>query len=198
MHYLLRNLKLQLVLLFVFALYLPCVVAVPAYRGQISYRQPDGSILSIILHGDEFFNFRTTSDGYLLANGEDGYLYYGKFDDNGTIKSLNRKANNKEKRTASEKSFVSTLETIDPANSIRKFYSSTKATKFSSPGNDGIQKVFPTSGNGKSLVILVNFSDKSFVTANPKDAFTNLLNQEGYSENGGTGSARDYFRESSR
>jgi len=47
------------------------------------------------------------------------------------------------------------------------------------------------------LVILVNFSDKDFITANPQTAFTDLLNQEGYSANGGTGSARDYFHDAS-
>ena len=35
------------------------------------------------------------------------------------------------------------------------------------------------------------------MTPGPQDAFDRLLNQENYSENGGTGSARDYFRVSS-
>jgi M6 family metalloprotease-like protein len=43
----------------------------------------------------------------------------------------------------------------------------------------------------------VNFSDKSFVTSSAQSAFTNLLNQSGYSANGATGSARDYFMASS-
>lgn len=32
---------------------------------------------------------------------------------------------------------------------------------------------------------------------NPQTEFTNLLNQENYSDNGGTGSAKDYFRDNS-
>ena len=44
---------------------------------------------------------------------------------------------------------------------------------------------------------MVNFSDVSFVVPNAQDAFSRLLNQENYSDNGGTGSAKDYFRAAS-
>ncbi|MCR4664600.1 MAG: M6 family metalloprotease domain-containing protein [Paludibacteraceae bacterium] len=60
-----------------------------------------------------------------------------------------------------------------------------------------IDATFPTQGEVRSLVILVNFSDVSFSVDNPKEAFYKMLNESGYSENGGTGSARDYFIASS-
>ena len=56
---------------------------------------------------------------------------------------------------------------------------------------------FPTKGQVRGLVILVNFSDVQYVTPNANDAFTRMLNESGYSENYGTGSARDYFIASS-
>ena len=46
-------------------------------------------------------------------------------------------------------------------------------------------------------VVLVQFSDVHFSVANPQTAFSNLLNQVGYSENGGTGSVHDYYLENS-
>ena len=52
---------------------------------------------------------------------------------------------------------------------------------------------YPTKGEPLGLVILVNFSDVAFVTENPQQAFTRMLNESGYSENHGTGSARDYY-----
>lgn len=62
-----------------------------------------------------------------------------------------------------------------------------------------INKVsFPTSGTHKSLVILVEFSDLSFSIENPDVAFFNLFNEKGYSDNGATGSVRDYFYENSQ
>ena len=46
----------------------------------------------------------------------------------------------------------------------------------------------------KGLVILVQFANVSFKSANNATAFDNMLNQEGYSYGGATGSAVDYFK----
>lgn len=46
----------------------------------------------------------------------------------------------------------------------------------------------------KGLVILVQFQNVSFNSGNDNTAFTNMLNQEGYSYSGASGSAVDYFR----
>ena len=50
---------------------------------------------------------------------------------------------------------------------------------------------YPLTGEPKSLVILVNFQDLKF--KHSLDEFHRMLNVSGYSENGGVGSARDYF-----
>lgn len=53
-------------------------------------------------------------------------------------------------------------------------------------------------GQKHFLVILVAFSDCAFsASSDPKTAFSNLLNQPGYSVNGGTGSARDFYYDNS-
>ena len=54
-----------------------------------------------------------------------------------------------------------------------------------------------TKGKHRIPVILVSFSDKDFIIDDPNTAFSNMLNQEGYSANGGTGSVRDYYYENS-
>lgn len=55
----------------------------------------------------------------------------------------------------------------------------------------------PTKGQMHSLVILVNFSDKAFVSPTAHDDFQRMMMQDGYSENGGTGSAHDFYMDSS-
>ena len=50
-----------------------------------------------------------------------------------------------------------------------------------------------TTGTQKGLVILVEFNDVKFKTANPKTVFQNFFNKEGYSDYGMSGSVRDYF-----
>ena len=53
-------------------------------------------------------------------------------------------------------------------------------------------------GTKHFLVILVEFEDVEFTTSeDPNAAFTALMNEEGYSVNGGTGCARDFYRDNS-
>ena len=52
-------------------------------------------------------------------------------------------------------------------------------------------------GERHILVVLVNYKDKSFSLTNPGERFTALLNEEGYSADGGTGSVRDFYIDNS-
>ena len=47
----------------------------------------------------------------------------------------------------------------------------------------------------RTLVIPVQFSDRTFAVPNPRSAIYNLFNQQNYAENGATGSVLDYFRD---
>ncbi|MBR1631943.1 MAG: M6 family metalloprotease domain-containing protein [Paludibacteraceae bacterium] len=53
---------------------------------------------------------------------------------------------------------------------------------------------YPTTGSPRALVLLVSFKDRGFSSPTAKADFDRLLNQQGYHENGATGSAVDYFR----
>ena len=52
-------------------------------------------------------------------------------------------------------------------------------------------------GEKHFLVVILYFSDSNFTVSNPRQAFSNLMNQEGYSGNGATGSVRDYYYDNS-
>ena len=54
-----------------------------------------------------------------------------------------------------------------------------------------------TIGERHIPVFLVEFQNKSFLSSDPATDFNNLMNQRGYSYNGGTGSVRDYYEENS-
>ncbi|MGC3978833.1 MAG: M6 family metalloprotease domain-containing protein [Paludibacteraceae bacterium] len=167
--------------------------AVPAYPYPIKIQQSDGSYLTILLKGDEFFHYQTTEDGYPIVKNENGIYNYAKFETNGELTSTNIKATDKKYRTLDETAFIESLSTDvhSQSSNFRKKVKQMVSSQIMKPSK------FPVSGTPSSLVILVNFSDRSFVVNDPKTAFTNLLNQEGYSTNGGTGSARDYFKDNS-
>ena len=46
--------------------------AVPARRGPVTVKQPDGTYITVCKTGDEFNHFTTTSDGILLTTNADG------------------------------------------------------------------------------------------------------------------------------
>jgi M6 family metalloprotease-like protein len=170
--------------------------AVPATPYPIQVTQPDGSEITIRLRGDEFFSYKTTTDGYLIVPDSKGFYTYARKDISNAFTSTNVRVNNIEKRTATEKKL---LRELTPNPDFTQVNLQKRAMRSSAGFNQETapRKNYPLTGSPKSLVILVNFADKSFVTPNPQTAFTNLLNQEGYSANGGTGSARDYFRDNS-
>ncbi|MDE6295774.1 MAG: M6 family metalloprotease domain-containing protein [Muribaculaceae bacterium] len=56
---------------------------------------------------------------------------------------------------------------------------------------------FPCEGDPHALVILVEFQDRTFSMDDPNDFYTRMLNEEGFSDYGATGSARDFFVENS-
>lgn len=64
-------------------------------------------------------------------------------------------------------------------------------------GRGKVTTSFPTLGEQRALVVLVEFSDNSFSMANPNEFYSMMLNEEGYSLDGATGSARDYFIDNS-
>ena len=45
------------------ALTLTCVNAAPARKTLTSYTQPDGSVITLRLCGDEYYHYYTTEDG---------------------------------------------------------------------------------------------------------------------------------------
>jgi M6 family metalloprotease-like protein len=170
--------------------------SVPACPDPIKFRQVDGSEITIKVKGDEFFHYTTSEDGYVLVPDSTGILMYADQDTSGKLIPSKVRASNTSKRSAAERKFVQGLRrdmNLSRINMSRRAMRSAAAA----PSNTSPQRAYPITGTPKSLVILVNFSDRSFVTPDPQTAFTNLLNQPGYAANGGTGSAKDYFNDNS-
>ncbi len=169
------------------------VFAIPAYPYPIKVTQPDGSEITIKMKGDEFYHYHTTLDGYPIKKDKDGYFKYAKVDKKGKFFLTNIIASEIDKRSTEEKEFIkNTPQKIN----YQQFNLSARAQRISrAPAVASRQ--YPLTGSPKSLVILVNFLDNSFTIPQPQVAFTNMLNQQDYAENGATGSARDYFRDAS-
>ncbi len=169
------------------------VYAVIADPNPTQVIQPDGTTLTIRLHGDEFYHYRTTEDGYMIKQNAEGYYTYATINTSGILTATQIIARDVFNRSSSDVQFLKAVNKTEQIQSINKVFNRVRKQA----NKDNPQKVLPSTGSPKTIVILVNFSDKSFVTTSTNTAFTNLLNQENYSANGGTGSAKDYFRASS-
>lgn len=169
--------------------------AIKAKKEPIVFIQPDGSQLTIRLSGDEFHKYRTTEDGIIIKQNSKGFYTYAQTDAKGNVVASNKIAKNKNLRSSDDLNFLTSIATEDVKATTSKFAKVKRVEK--QQRINKTQRAYPLNGSPKSLVILVNFSDKSFVTPTPNTSYHDLLNQVNYSTNGGTGSARDYFMASS-
>ena len=151
--------------------------AVPARRGFVSVVGPDGQTIEVEKVGDEFGHHYVDRLGRTLVDDADGRLAFA---------SEARISEIAERRSAR----------FDARNMKRRNVARR------TPGNIGTfpGTSFPATGKQKALVILVEYKDVSFTIgsdAKAKEYFTNMLNQDGFSEYGGTGCVAEYFRENS-
>lgn len=165
-------------------------MAVPAMRKVQTVTQPDGTTLKVKKIGDERMHFLLTEDGYLLAEEADGTYCYARANASGMIESTGVKA--------LDAAFRSTL-TVDAQHisdfDIKQMKQSPRRIPQSGVGLD--DTTFPGKGSPKVLILIVQYSDYKFMLDDPRDYFESMLNEEGFSQYGGTGSCKDYFTENS-
>ena len=185
-------------------------MAIPAKPGFIAYAQPDGSIINIKMVGDEHGHLTYSEQGHLLVE-VDGRLEYAKFDSHGYPEASGIIASgNNESEVAGLK--IQSRAQIDKwaevvANNRRSRFEKRELSILrkneltrSDDAEAGLVPLnfarcetnFPILGEQKGLVILVSYQDIEFKEKN-KDYFTRMLNEEGFSDYGSLGSARDWF-----
>ena len=171
--------------------------AVKAYPLPVEVVQSDGTILTVVLHGDENFHYYTTLDGVLLVEKQGNY-YVATTDGGITLSATAALAHNKGMRSAEEELLASRqnrssfLSSADKESSLRR----SKQEPIVTTGN-----MFPHVGSPKAVVILAEFSDSAnhFTIEDPKKSFEayfnsmNPLEDYGRGENRNASSVRKYF-----
>ena len=171
--------------------------AVPAKRGVRQYIQPDGSVVNVTLHGDEYFHYYLTADNMPLVEDADGALYFATVA-NGKLQKTKYMACNASQRSTELKAAIAGTKASDVIAVLRA--RALKSGRYNADSHTGLGKfstTFPTKGEQKALVVLVEYKDVKFKIENPKQYFTDMLNKDGFSEYGVTGCARQYFLDAS-
>lgn len=163
-------------------------MSIPAYPFPVEIVQPDGSRITVIKRGDEFFNYTVTLSGDAVVRKSDGFYYYATYSFDGIKVS--------DVRVGSTKSFGGGFGGVSPevANHLRSQSALLRPSNLVTKGIGIGLNIQPKRG----LVLLVEFADVHFTTANVRSSFQNLQNQEGYNKNNATGSVKDYFKANSR
>ena len=186
--------------------------AVPAKRVKRQVQQPDGSVLTVMLRGDENFHYTSTEDGQPLVQRADGAYCYATFDSNGKLTASAQVAHDVESRGAAELSFLNyyTTESQKVRSLGMERAKQRNARRMARLANRGVvdasgkpvRRVMAgaTSGEGigvtgkrKGLVILVNFKDKKMQSKHTQAEWNDYFNKVGYNKYGNNGSVHDYF-----
>lgn len=173
------------------------VMAVPAQKGKMRMQQPDGSYVTICLHGDEFLHFNTTDDGYSVVKDSRGYYVYAALEQ-GRLVPTAQVAHEMETRSAEENAFL---------QGIQKYIAPEAAAERQEENGRRAQTLARAAqydyDNFKGLIILVAYNDKSFLRADYADVIDDMVNQSDYTGYDNsyygkfTGSVRDYFYDNS-
>ena len=192
--------------------------AIPAKPGLIPMTQPDGTVIEVRLVGDERSHYTLSSDGYLLTPVDNTY-YYATIEADGIVKPSAIRAAAPARRSAEARAFLSQINLDEQARKMTArdaAIAATRAYDFTStpfatraPRQRAAEQGFtqgpglfpgthfPSTGKQKGLVILVEYQDLKFNLFDPHDYFSRMLNEEGFADYGATGSAADFFKESS-
>ncbi len=165
--------------------------AAPAYPRPITIKQPDGSVITVVLKGDEHLKWAQTIDGYTVMRNNNGIYEYAIKGSNGDLVLSGKVACDVALRNDSENSFLTKIPKelfyskpqLSLVKSIRKIRENEQ------------KRTFPTVGTRKLVCILMGFKDQPFTKTQAN--FNNLFNQVGYSTEGATGSVKDYYNENS-
>lgn len=186
--------------------------AVPAKRVKRQVQQPDGSVLTVMLRGDENFHYTSTEDGQPLVQRADGAYCYATLDSNGKLTASAQVAHDVESRGAAELSFLNyyTAESQKVRSLGMERAKQRNARRMARLANRGVvdasgkpvRRVMAgaTGGEGigvtgkrKGLLILVNFKDKKMQSKHTQAEWNDYFNKVGYNKYGNNGSVHDYF-----
>lgn len=172
-------------------------LAVPAKPGLVAFRQADGTEIMVRIMGDERAHYYLSEDGYLLLNQADK-MYYGHIGAAGRIESSGIQATAPALRPAAAVALLGTIDKDATLQQLRREHQAA-ASRRAPMRNVGLFDTgFPSKGKQKALVVLVEYTDVKFQTSyDPHSYFTRMLQEDGFSDYGGTGSCQQYFRENS-
>jgi len=188
-------------------------MARPGFSKPVQVAQPDGSFVTLIMQGDEFMSYLTTTDGYTVVKNAAGFYCYAE-KTGALLQSTDVVARDSDGRSVAEKTFLlgypkhlhpeMSAEAKDMKERASQLYlSKPVATK---SGLHRAANIWTRINykNFKGLVILVEFNDRKFTTDNSAAFYQRLTSEKNLVDTSKEhypvdvmGSVRDYFYDNS-
>ena len=178
----------------VLLIFLTLLLSLPALsrsarKGVIPITQPDGTVFDARIKGDEFMRITTTLDGNAIIQEEDGWWCYATFDSEGNRSSTGWKVGQKIPSPILHESRLIPYGILAASAKERRRMFPQTGIKFVERLDQITKSGTPAIKHG--IIILAQFSDVRFDYS--RQDFVDLLTQKGYSRNGASGSAKEYF-----
>lgn len=174
------------------------LAAMPARPGNIKLLQPDGTVISVQLHGDEYFHYMTTPQGAFVTECADGYYRYARLDDDNSLVATKFVVTDNGRSLDASLPLISDVAVRERLNNIyidRREQKSGMITARKAPMRRIAQKQAAEGNENevRGIVILAEYQDVKFKSTSTREAIDNLMNEPGNDYMGAIGSARDYF-----
>ena len=168
----------------------------PVRPGHFVATQPDGSTFTAVCIGDEFLKIIKTTQGHTIVKDSDGWWCYAIYNADGSRYSSGR-------RVGSQVSSDILSRSLDIPYEALKANAAAKRAVFQIEEENILKRTLKGRGVRlmaeedaivkHGLVILAQYKDIKFRSGHKEDQFAALLTEKGYSDNGATGSVKDYF-----
>lgn len=201
----------KILFLLIFALVATSSFASKANSLPAVVSQPDGTMLTVLLQGDENISWYTTTDGMLLVKRGNGY-YVAQVKADGSLAASSLLAHGPAMRGTEETNMMLLQDKTKFAKYSSKLLGQSGELPVTEWTNGVTRKMkirddstlFPHMGSPKALVILVEFTDTTFTLPDPKASFNDYLNNEtgnivdrGHGENRNAKGVKGYFKDMS-
>lgn len=174
-------------------------LAIPAHKGFMPMPQPDGTMVSIGLVGDEFYHFNITEDGYTVILNDAGAYVYAQLGQGDVLVESAVLAHNEGERSGEELVLLAnTPKRLKDRAAVEQSHIK-RAKRNVDLSNFDL-------ANFHGLVILIDFADVKFKSEDPKAFYTDMFSTEGFTGFeepvkgvyvNCLGSVRDYFKDQS-
>lgn len=155
----------------------------------MSFLQPDGTTITVVLHGDEDTAWFTSTDGVYLCR-ENNAFYIARYDKEQLL-AESILAHNVGQRSAEELTLIARQDKAAIVAMLDSNIARSHAKKIGIANNN--PKYVAHMGSPKILVVLAEYADKAFSVTDPQRSFSQFFNSEGPHEDFGNSENRNFF-----